>query len=301
MRKIDYIKILKNAWHVIWQNKFLWWFGLFLALGGGTGFNFPAGNFQFGRQEEMEEKIFEQAGQFLEQYWQIFAALGILIFAVFLALLVLKIISRAGLIKSVDDIEKRKPAGFRQGFREGKKYFWKIFLTGIVISFFVFFVIFSLVLPVAFLVYLKSYALAVILGIAAFLIVTILAVSAGFVGEYAYIYLVLSGISVRWALENACQLFLRNIWPSVIFALVFLVIGMAVGLALLMAFFVLALVFVPLGYFLYLAFAKVGIAIAAALGDSRFFGGDNCRPVDFSGLPPNRLGFVFQGNRQSGR
>lgn len=104
MKDINYIEIIKKSWKITWEKKYLWWFGLFMTLGGGFGFNFPGSNSWDKKIEEKEDLI----SGFASQHWQVviwlilfFVLLGIILF-------VFKIISQAGLIKTLNEIEKNK-------------------------------------------------------------------------------------------------------------------------------------------------------------------------------------------------
>lgn len=264
MEKVDYMGILKRSCKISWRNKYLWWFGFILALGRvGMNFNAPIGS---NGTEEIDESYVERITDFFDRYWGImFIALGVLAILVII-LIILKIISRAGLIKSVSGINKGEEYNFKKGFSQGKKYFWKLFFTSLLISLFFLVVLAVVVSPVVFLIVLKSYPLAIFLGILALLIIITLSIIVAFIKQYAYIYLVLSDIGVRPAIENAWQLFRNNLVKSILFALLLIAIGIIVGIGMFMVIFVLALIFLLVGLLLYLMLAKVGIAIAVGLG-----------------------------------
>ncbi|MCX6765430.1 MAG: hypothetical protein NT136_00425 [Candidatus Moranbacteria bacterium] len=269
MKKINYLEILKKSWKITWSNRYLWWFGFFLALGkGGVNFNLPLNwNNQESKKEEEFIRVFND---FMAGYWEWLLAGLLFMIVLMLVIVVLKIISRAGLIKGAAEIEKGKAFSFKEGFLQGKKYFWKIFLTGFLIAFFLIGIIITLFSPVAFLIYLKSYILAVILGFLAVLLIIALAILVSFIKEYAYIYLVLSNLSVRSSLENAYQLFRRNIWPSVIMMLIFIPIGLAIGIAAMLLLLTLVLVFLIIGLAAYLILAKIGVILTVILGSLVF-------------------------------
>ena len=85
---------------------------------------------------------------------------------------IFKIIAQAGLIKTLEKIEKSEEGNFKLGFKEGKKYFWKIFLIGLILGMMVFILLVILALPVGLLFYFKALLpgiLATILAIAIFI------------------------------------------------------------------------------------------------------------------------------------
>lgn len=264
MVKIDYLNILKNSWHLTWHNKYLWWFGFILALGSrGFNFNFPLNT----NSERIDNDKFIQAtSDFFSRYWQWIAVGAALLFTLIIVLAILKIISRAGLIKSVAAISLGESATFKKGFNEGKRYFWKLLFLGLIIFFFIFGIILALFTPVVFLIYLKSYIWAAILGVLAILLIIVLGIIVSFIKEYAQLYLVLANLNIKDSLENAYLLFRKNILPSVIFALILMAAGMVVGLAILFSFIIIAAVFVMIGLAFYLLLKWVGVAIVAVPG-----------------------------------
>jgi hypothetical protein len=264
VNSINYLEILKKSWSITWNNKYLWWFGFFLALGiNGLDFNGP---FNSGGGKEKEEKIFNALAGYFDRYQELIISLLIVLLLISISLVILKIICRAGLIKSVAEIEKGKIGSFKTGFKEGKKYFWKLLGTDFIVGFFFIIILIVLFSPIAFLIYLKSYWLALVLGILATIIIIALAILVAFLKEYACIYLVLSDISIRSALESGYQLFLKNFWPSIIFSIIFIPIALVLGLGILMTLIILAVIFGIIGVIFYLILAKIGAVIIAVLG-----------------------------------
>lgn len=266
MPKIDYLNILKQSWHITWHNKYLWWFGFFLALGSGGG------NFNFGwpsgqqTKNQSEQQMLESFNAFLDKYWE-YILIGIVAISVIIfILIILKIICRAGLIKSVQKIATGEETSFKKGFLEGKKYFWKLLFLGLIIGFFMLGAILVLATPVVFLIFLKSYIWAILLGILAVLIIITLVILAAFLKEYANLYLVLSGIGIRSSLESAFKLFKKNLGPSIIFSLILIATGIIFGIAVLFSIFVMALIFLAVGFLTYAVFAKMGAIVVAAFG-----------------------------------
>lgn len=264
MPKINYFEILKHAWQITWRNKYLWWFGLILAIGsGGFNFNFPLN----ANDKKIDDgKFIQAASAFLDRYWQWIIAGFILLFILIIVLAVLKIISRAGLIKSVSEIIFGKAATFKKGLSEGKKYFWKLFSLGLIVFFFIFGIMLALFTPVVFLIYLKSYIWAAFLGIFAVLLIIVLGIIVSFIKEYARLYLVLSNLNIRNSLENGYLLFRKNILPSIIFSLLLVAIGMIIGLAILFSVIIIAAMFFMLGLAFYLLLKWIGVVMVAIPG-----------------------------------
>src|SRR4030042_4576584 len=92
-KELPYIEILKQAAQIVWQNKFLFWFGVLLALG-------SPGSFNIGGSEDWNSQS-DAAKNFVEAYWQIFLAVALALFVVGVALFLVSLIGKAGLVRSV--------------------------------------------------------------------------------------------------------------------------------------------------------------------------------------------------------
>jgi hypothetical protein len=264
MSKVNYLEILKKAWDITWKNRYLWWFGFFLAL----GLNGLSSNQSFNAEKDgkNQEKVFSALANFYNHHQELVITLFAIVSLLLILLIILKIISRAGLIKSVAEIEKGKVGSFKKGFGEGKKYFWRVLAINFIVGIFTFFLIAVIFSPIVFLIYLKSYIVALFLGILAIIIFIVLMVLVSFLKEYAQIYLIISNISVNSALESGYQLFIKNIWPSIIFSIIFIPISLVLGIGIFLSFLIFVLTFGIIGLIFYFLFAKVGALIIAILG-----------------------------------
>lgn len=195
---------------------------MFLVLGGG-GFNFnlPNGsNF-----ESQPEKISESVRSFINSHWEVVLILAFLTALIILALIYLRFISKAGLIKTLSGIEKKQKGSFNGGFKEGKKYFWKLIFVSLVLVLMAVGIAIVLIVPVVFLFYLEAMTFGIIAAILAIVIFIPLIILSAFLGRYASLYIILSDLGVKDSLENSYQLFRKNIFPSIIMALFFVPIG----------------------------------------------------------------------------
>jgi hypothetical protein len=266
MPNIDYLKIFRDAWKITWNNRFLWWFGLFMLASGGTNFNYFSSGDEKSNQnwQDLTEKI--QLQEFLEKYSTlIFIGLAALVLF-FIILLVLNFIGRGALIKSTQRILKKEPANFRSGFRSGKKYFWKLFSIFFFSGLFIFFCFVILFAPIAFLFLAKSYIIAIILAIFAVVIIIPLLILTKYIQTYASFYVVLADLKPWLAAENAYTLFRKNILASIIMSLLFIPLGIVSFFIVIAIALAVILVFGPIGLALFFAFAKIGAIIAIVAG-----------------------------------
>lgn len=247
---INYGSIIKEAWQITWKNKYLWWFGLLVALSGGVSSNFsPSWKEKSGWEENMQQKISEWA----VVHWNWIVGGLILLGLLTIVFLILNVWGRGALVVSLGKIAAKGPTNFKAGMREGKKFFWPIlglnlFLFGISMT-----TLIILGTPVAILFYLKAYGVGAFLAFGGLSIFILLIILFSFLQRFGIIYLVLGKISFWNALENAYQLFRRNLFPSLIMGIIFIPLGLLAGLTAL-AFILVSLLFflIPglLAYFL---------------------------------------------------
>ncbi len=150
---MNYTKILKRAWDILWSYKTLWVFGILLALTTNSGFNggsnssYRARNGQENYNFTLPSDIRAEIGRLFQYFNQVFSpenrntVIGIGI-AIFIVILLLAIISRVvyyvsqtALIKMVDNFETSgEKVSWRQGFRLGwSRHAWQLFLINLVI------------------------------------------------------------------------------------------------------------------------------------------------------------------------
>ena len=99
-KSIPYIEILKQAGRIVWQNRYLLWFGLLMALGSPGSFNVGNNN-DFGSQGDT-------AKNFFALHWGIVLALVIILFAIGIILFLISLVAKAGLVKSVNLVAQNK-------------------------------------------------------------------------------------------------------------------------------------------------------------------------------------------------
>jgi hypothetical protein len=261
MRVIDYSDILKKSWKITWKNKFLWWFGLFLALGGGININFPGGD--WGKQLN---GVGVSMDVIFKEHMILLVLLLILIVLIMLTLLVFKILVYAGIIRSLNAIEKNEQGGFKRGLAAGKKYFWKLLAVSLLAGLFVVCIAVVLALPVAVLFYLKSVVFGGLATFFAILIFIPVIVMVSYVAKYARYYIVLSELEIRDSLEAGYFLFRKNIFESIVMSFFFIPIVFLLGFALLILLVCMAVIFIAIGLLLYIFILKAGAIVVLAAG-----------------------------------
>lgn len=257
-KDFPYLEILKKSAAIVWQNKFLWWFGLLIALGSPGSFNFSGSDNQM-----------EKSGQFVDtikNHWQIVIIAAFIIFIIGIVLYLLSLVAKAGLIKSVYKINLGKKTSFKENWKEGRKYLGKLFLLGLLMGIVIIVVLLVLATPAVYLFIIKSWISAVmltLLAIAIFIPLAFVIATTAILAEY---YIVLSDLKVWSAIETGYDLLTKNISKNIIFSLLMLAAGMAFGL-LFLPLIVLALAIgAPTGILLYsLSKLAFGVFIAIAI------------------------------------
>ncbi len=268
-KEIPYVEILKQAARIIWRNKFLLWFGVLMALG-------SPGSFNIGNSEDWNGKG-DAAKNFLETHWQLVLAVGLILFAVGIALFLISLIGKAGLVRSVSLIAQNKKtnfregppeakASFRAGWKMGKRYMWNLFKLFLLIFFATIVIVLVLAIPVIFLAVKGSWMSAVLVGLLAVAIFIPLVFILALTNIFAEFYIVLSDLKVWSAVEAGYNLLLKNIKDSIVFSLLILAVNIAAGIILLPVLGVALLVLVPSGMlFYYLSKIVFGIFLVFAI------------------------------------
>jgi len=141
---MDHIKILKRAWHMVWNYRVLWVFGIILALTtGGGNFN-PGGssggnhgsNGDFPPFDDFSWSWPEISPQMVTTLIIVGIALVCLIILLAIAAKVARYVAETALIQMVDQYEETgEKLGVRQGFRLGwSRTALQLFLIDLLIS-----------------------------------------------------------------------------------------------------------------------------------------------------------------------
>ena len=261
--EINYLEIFKRSWKVAWNNRYLWWFGFFLALSGSGGGNYYFNTGSWKKSGSLsDQKISDIIVQ--NMHWVAIAIIAILVIAAIF--IVIGVISRGALIDSVGKQLQGKTSDFKSGWREGRKNFWKIFLIRLVLGLFSFLAFVILSLPVVLLFLNKNYLIGILMAVLAFLIIIPLLVLAAYIRLYGNIYAILGPLGFWEAIEKGSALFQKNMASSLVMGLLFIPLGIIMGIASLMLILPVAIPFLISGFILYALFSEIGIYIAAIPG-----------------------------------
>jgi hypothetical protein len=128
---MNYGKVLARAWEITWRWKILWILGFLAALGnGGGGGGGPS---------------YSTSGEDWSNWWgptyqepfipagviAVILALACLAVIIAIAIWVVSVIARGGLIAGVQQVEEQEHTSFGQAWRAGARRFWTLFGIGI--------------------------------------------------------------------------------------------------------------------------------------------------------------------------
>ncbi|QYJ16240.1 hypothetical protein Rxycam_02073 [Rubrobacter xylanophilus DSM 9941] len=249
---MSYGDLIRDAFRTVWRNRFLWFFGFFVA-GSGFSFNVPGGP---------SGGLPDSPRWSGETLVLLVAAAVLLALVLLLVYLVLGIISAGGLAWSVAAMERGERPGFSSTFRAGVGNFWKVLgqavlllLIGVGLALLAFVVVGG---PFALLFVLTESVGArvifgVLLGLLGVVLLVALYVPYAVVGQFALRELVVGRRGVVEAIGGAFGLFRRNAGRSILVWLINLALSIGVGIAA-------AVVFVLLGLVLFLPAIALGAA-----------------------------------------
>lgn len=145
---MNFGEVLSRAWEIIWKNKILWVFGILAALANGSGSSGNSGsNFRFqGGEIPPQFQDLERFFETIPPWVPVLAALvGLLLFILFI---VLGTFGKGGLLRGAW-LADGGETGFSFGrlWGEGGRYFWRIFLLGLLVFGAVFLAMMVLLVP----------------------------------------------------------------------------------------------------------------------------------------------------------
>lgn len=128
---MDYGRVLKRAWNVTWRYRILWLFGLFvggMSSGGGSSYQMSPQD-----MERFDPATFDSGFEQLQQYiWVL--VLGVAVAVVIgLALWIISVAARGGLIHLVNEAEEGRPVRAADGWSVGFRNWGRIFAIDLVL------------------------------------------------------------------------------------------------------------------------------------------------------------------------
>jgi hypothetical protein len=254
---MDYGKVLARAWEITWRWKILWILGFLAALGngggGGGGSSYTTGSEDWSNWwGTTYREPFIPAGVIAT-----IIGLACLAIIIAIAIWVVSVIARGGLIAGVQQVEEEEHTSFGQAWRSGARRFWTLFGIGIlaaiplIIAAVVGFIVFIVMLAGSGFAFTSSDALGGAGILTSFLcgglfccgmiIATIILQQIRIYAERAAILEDLGWIE---AFVRGWDVLKANLGPTIIFWLIFFAIGIALFVAIMAVLGVMALPFI---------------------------------------------------------
>ncbi len=255
---MNYGDLIGDAVRISWRNKFLWFFGFFVAGSSSFNFNVPTGGGNFdggGFDSDQSGAGFPFLAQIGGGEFLLIALVSLLALVVFLVFIALALISAGGLADSVAAIEQGQSRRFSSTWRAGVSHIWRVLGQALLFILIALGLLIVIAIPVGLVIggtilatesvglRVLAIVLGVLLGIALMIAIFIpLAV----VGQYALRELVVRGERVSASIGNGFRLFRRNIGRSFLLWLIQLGIMIGAGIAVFIAVLLVGLVlFLP--------------------------------------------------------
>jgi hypothetical protein len=252
---MDYGKIVSTGWSQAWKHKTLWIFGFLIAGGGGTNIS----NFsnKFDRFGLAESDLF-RFREFIVDHMYLILLLAALALLAFIIWIVLRTISVGGLVEAARQMKHGEEYRFGKSFGVGVHYFWRLlgigFLTFVVI--FAFIVLIAIIAVVAFTIHVALGVLSLVVLLPLFLVGMFIAVITASLAERQ---IVIENRPVFDSIGDSFNLWKSHLGPSVVFTLIYIGIGIAVGLGTLVILLFTVIPFVAVGFVNWLVAILIGI------------------------------------------
>jgi hypothetical protein len=235
---MDYGKVLSRAWEITWRWKVLWILGFLASLGRGSsapsnsGYRMDSSDWPWGRGWQVPPELVG-----------LLIAVGCLAILIAIAIWVVSVMARGGLIAGVQQVEEEGETTFLDAWRVGRDRFWTLFGISVLVFIPAFLLI---VIGVGVLVLLimgtvgafdQASEAAGALGIVGSIFcggtlccgAVIVAVILDQIRVYAERAAILEGLGWTDAFGRGWQVLKENLGPTIIFWLVFLVIGAVIA------------------------------------------------------------------------
>jgi hypothetical protein len=232
---VDYGKVLKRAWEITWRWKVLWILGFLAALGNGGGGAGSSGSSSYSGDGSEWGYTFDHVPT---ETWVLIASIACLAILIGIAIWVVSIMARGGLIAGVQQVEDEGSTGFLQAWRVGRSRFWTLFGLEILAT-----------LPFLILLFLGMAVLAVLIigggatfdeagaivpgilcGIPLCCGGIILAIVLNQIRVYGDRAAILEGLGWIDAFKRGWEVLKANIGPTIIFWIIFLAIGLVIAI-----------------------------------------------------------------------
>jgi hypothetical protein len=235
---MDYGKVLSRAWEITWRWKVLWILGFLAALGRGGS----AGNPSY-TTDSSDWGYTYYGPRIPPEIISLLIGIACVALIILIALWVVSVIARGGLIAGVQQVEEEGSTTFRRAWRAGASRFWTLVGIGILaaIPFIILLVGGMIVLVLMFVgsgFALDSSTAGGVTGLVISIIcggvfccgTIILGIILGQIRIYAERAAILESLGWIEAFKRGWEVLKENLGPTLVFWLIFLAIGLIFGM-----------------------------------------------------------------------
>ena len=281
-----YRDVLKQAFKIAKNHRFLWFFGFFAAFFGVGGELEPLFRNYTNISETSKrvfdlnyffrggviESVYSNVKLFFGLYpWQAFFFV-LMILAIVLVIIWLAIVAQIALFDAAHKLSKNKEVRYHDGYRVGNRHFGTVFLINILTKVIVYglFTVVAAPLMTWFLVQSNLWGGILFLFLIFFILIPI-SIIVSFMVKYAVAYVVIKDKQAGEAVRLGWGLFKKNWLISLEMAFLILAIGLGVGLAILLCIGIASVPFLLIGIAALFFGSQTGFAVAFALGTITWF------------------------------
>lgn len=294
---MDYGQLISRAWYYTKRYRFLWWLGLLAMFteGGSFGSNFgnlgnlpssstpnntptPVPNTSTTSFIQRIPRVlgtsttdplanaFDYIHQFIILNWVFLLIIFFLSIIVVFGVLYISYSAKAGLILSVDTLEKsEQPLGFRPAYRAGRHFAWRLFGLNMLIGLIIFLMLLVFAAPTLILLTINqstiTVIIAVLIGLIALIAFVIGIIYFSLVVKLAERILVLHDSRIVKSLEDGRVLFRHQRSHVLITWLIPMALAIAAGLVILLGLLIVGAILFGIGLAVYVVANSVGAII----------------------------------------
>ncbi len=268
-----YRNILRQAWKITWQYKYLWFFGLFAALLGNGGeyeilfrgvnnANTPLfpGLQNFVQSGFFSRQTLANIGVIIRTDTASFIialVLGLVILLLFFFLVWLSVSSQAALVNNSAGYFLNKKSDFKTGMAVGSQKFWPVFGYNVIIKAVLYLAFILMGIPLLYIVPRLGLVWGGIIYFIFFIVFMVLVLGVSFMLKYSIAFLVVKGNKFLESIKLGWNLFISNWLISLEMAFILFFISLVVSL---LYFLVILALGIPV-VFLLIASAKVAASM----------------------------------------
>lgn len=225
---MEYGSLLSRAWKISWNNKILWLFGFLAALGAGGGGGGGRTGFRGAGAANLPPDIERQLER--PEVIAVILAVACVLILIALAVFVLSVIGRGGLIGGIRLADDSGRVTFSEAWSAGTRYFWRLLLLSLILTLATILVGSFGALAGLLGAFTLGIALICLLPILCLLIIALIPLSIW--AHFAQFAVVIDDLSVMDAFRKAWEVIKANIGPIIVLGIILIAIGFVAGLVL---------------------------------------------------------------------